>query len=61
MIELIQREIKELKHEITAIELTSNLDYLKYNEHDRKQIMCIKAKIQVLNKIIVSYAVQNKK
>lgn len=59
MIELIQREIKELRHEITSIELTSKLNNLKLTTHDRKQIMCIKAKIQVLNKVIVSYGVQN--
>jgi len=58
MIELIQREIKELRHEITAIDLTSSLNNLKFTKHDKKQIMCIKAKIQVLNKVIVSYGVQ---
>jgi len=58
MIELIQREIKELLHEITAIDLASSLNNLKFTKHDKKQVMCIKAKIQVLNKIIISYGIQ---
>ena len=58
MITLIKREIKELRHEITAIELTSSLNDLKITKYDDEQIMCIKAKIQVLNKVIVSYGVQ---
>jgi len=59
MIKLIQREIKELMHEITAIELTNSLNNLKLTKQDKTQKMCIKAKIQVLNKIVVSYGVQN--
>ena len=58
MIELIQREIKELRREITAIDLTSSLNNLKITKQDKQQIMRIKAKIQVLNKIVVSYGVQ---
>ena len=59
MIKLIQKEIKELKHEITAIELTNSLNNLKLTKQDKTQKMCIKAKIQVLNKIVVSWGVQN--
>jgi hypothetical protein len=59
MIELIQREIKELRNEITAIDLTSSLNNLKMTKHDNKQLMCIRAKMQILNKIIISYGVQN--
>ena len=59
MIELIQREIKELRHEISAIELTNSLNNLKLTKQDKTQKMCIKAKIQVLNKIVVSWGVQN--
>ena len=58
IIELIQREIKELRHEITAISLTSSLSNLKTSKHDKKQITCLKSKIQVLNKILISYGVQ---
>ncbi len=58
MIELIQREIKELRHEITAIDLTSSLNNLKMTKHDNKQLMCIRAKMQVLNKVILSYGIQ---
>ena len=58
MIEVIQREIKELRNEITAIDLTSSLNNLKMTKHDNKQLMCIRAKIQVLNKVIISYGVQ---
>jgi hypothetical protein len=58
MIEVIQREIKELRNEITAIDLTSSLNNLKMTKHDNKQLMCIRAKIQVLNKVILSYGIQ---
>ena len=58
MIEVIQREIKELRNEINAIELTSSLNNLKMTKHDNKQLMCIRAKIQVLNKVILSYGIQ---
>tara|TARA_R110002096_G_scaffold184863_2_gene363501 strand:- start:4272 stop:4451 length:180 start_codon:yes stop_codon:yes gene_type:complete len=58
MIEVIQREIKELRNEITAIDLTSSLNNLKMTKHDNKQLMCIKAKMQVLNKVILSYGIQ---
>lgn len=58
MIELIEKEIKNLRNEITAIELTSSLNVLKFTKQDKKQLMCVKAKIQVLNKVIVSYGVQ---
>jgi len=58
MIEIIQREIKELRNEITAIDLTSSLSNLKMTKHDNKQLMCIRAKIQVLNKVILSYGIQ---
>jgi hypothetical protein len=58
MIELIQREIKELRNEIAAINLTSSLSNLNITKNDKKQIMCIRAKMQVLNKIIVSYGIQ---
>jgi len=58
MIELIQREIKELRNEITAIDLTSSLNNLKMTKHDNKQLMCIRAKMQVLNKVILSYGIQ---
>ena len=50
MIEVIQREIKELRNEITAIDLTSSLNNLKMTKHDNKQLMCIRAKMQVLTK-----------
>jgi len=58
MIKLIQREIKELRHEITGNDLTSSLNNLKITKHDKRQLMCIKAKIQVLNKLIVSFGIQ---
>ena len=58
MIEVIQREIKELRNEITAIDLTSSLNNLKVTKHDNKQLMCIRAKMQVLNKVILSYGIQ---
>jgi|ETNvirenome_6_85_1030632.scaffolds.fasta_scaffold374103_1 hypothetical protein len=58
MIEVIQREIKELRNEITAIDLTSSLNNLKMTKHDNKQLMCIRAKMQVLNKVILSYGIQ---
>jgi len=58
MIEIIQREIKELRNEITAIDLTSSLSNLKMTKNDNKQLMCIRAKIQVLNKVILSYGIQ---
>jgi hypothetical protein len=58
MTEIIQREIKELRNEITAIDLTSSLNNLKMTKHDNKQLMCIRAKIQVLNKVILSYGIQ---
>ena len=57
MIEVIQREIKELRNEITAIDLTSSLNNLKMTKHDNKQLMCIRAKMQVLNKVILSYGI----
>lgn len=59
MIEVIQREIKELRNEITAIDLTSSLNNLKMTKHDNKQLMCIRAKIQVLNKVVLSYEKQD--
>ena len=58
MIEVIQREIKELRNEITAIDFTSSLNNLKMTKHDNKQLMCIRAKMQVLNKVILSYGIQ---
>lgn len=58
MVRLIQREIKELRHEISAIDLTSSLSNLKMTKQDKRHIMCIKAKIQVLNKIIISHGIQ---
>lgn len=58
MVKLIQREIKELRHEITAIYLTSSLNNLNITKQDKQQMICVKAKIQVLNKILVSYGVQ---
>ena len=58
MIEVIQREIKELRNEITAIDLTSSLNNLKMTKHDNRQLMCIRAKMQVLNKVILSYGIQ---
>jgi len=36
MIELIQREIKELRNEITAINLTSSLSNLNITKNDKK-------------------------
>jgi len=59
VIEVIQREIKELRNEITAIDLTSSLNNLKMTKHDNKQLMCIRAKIQVLNKVVLSYEKQD--
>jgi len=59
VIEVIQREIKELRNEITAIDLTSSLNNLKITKHDNKQLMCIRAKIQVLNKVVLSYEKQD--
>lgn len=58
MITLMQKEIKELRHEITGIDLTSSLNNLRMTKHDKRNLMCIKAKIQVLNKLIVSYGIQ---
>jgi len=58
MITLMQKEIKELRCEITGIDLTSSLNNLKMTKHDKRNLMCIKAKIQVLNKLIVSYGIQ---
>ena len=58
MIELMQKEFKDLRHEITGIDLTSSLNNLKMTKNDKRQLMCIKAKIQVLNKLIVSYGIQ---
>jgi hypothetical protein len=59
MIELIQREIKELRNEIKAIDYTSTIMNLKMTKFDRKQIMCAKAKMQVLNKVVMSFGVQD--
>ena len=55
MIEIIQREIKELRNEITAIDLTSSKNNLRMTKHDNKQLMCIRAKMQVLSKVLLTF------
>ena len=58
MLKLIQAKIKSLRDEIAAKELTHSLNNLKRTSFDDKQILCLRAKIEVLNEIIISYGIQ---
>jgi flagellin-like hook-associated protein FlgL len=58
LITLIQSEIKSLKDEIKSIEYTSEFDKLPLSDEDKTQLIQIKAKIQILNKVIISFGVQ---
>ena len=58
MTRLIQEKIKSLRNEITAMDLTSSLSNLKITKYDKNRVMCLKAKIQVLNEIIISFGIQ---
>ena len=55
--ELITSKIEHLRDEIKAIDYTSNFNNLKYTKFDKKRVEIIKAKIQVLNELSISYGV----
>jgi len=58
MIELMQTKIKSLRDEITAIDYTRSTSNLSETAYDNKNVMCLKAKIQVINELIISFGVQ---
>ena len=58
MIDIIKDEIKSLKLEIESINYVYYIDELTTKKHRKKKILIAKAKIQVLNKIIISYGIQ---
>lgn len=55
MIKHIQKKIENLRNEIIAIDYTSNADNLKITDFDEKTILTLRAKIAVLNEILISY------
>jgi hypothetical protein len=54
----MQAKIKSLRDEITAIDYTNSMSNLSETAYDDKNVMCLKAKIQVINELIISYGVQ---
>jgi hypothetical protein len=58
MIELMQVKIKSLRDEITAIDYTNSMSNLSETLYDNKNVMCLKAKIQVINELIISYGIK---
>lgn len=59
LINLIQRKIKNLKEQISAIQYTINIDNIS-SDNDISKINECTHKIQVLNEVIISFGVQNK-
>jgi hypothetical protein len=54
MRELMNLKIKSLMNEIAAIEIASSESNLSETAYDNKNIMCLKAKIQVINELLIS-------
>lgn len=57
MIEHIQNKISSLRHELSAIDYTNNINNLTINEYEEKRRLEIISKIQVLNEVIISFGV----
>ena len=55
MISIIKKEIEQLRTEMIAIDITSKNNDLDKTELDDNQTLILKSKIQVLNKILISY------
>ncbi len=62
MITHIQNKIKSLKDELISIEYSSSpsTDNLSMTKFDKKRILELRSKIQVLNEVIISFGIQNK-
>lgn len=61
LIKEIQEKIKSLKLELDSITYTSNRLNLKITDFEEKRMLELRSKIQVLNEIIISYAVNETK
>jgi len=55
MIELMNLKIKSLRSEIAAIDYTRSTSNLSETAYDDKNLMCLKAKIQIINELLISY------
>lgn len=60
MIAHIQLKINSLKHELSAIDYTNNINNLTIRDYDDKRRLEIISKIQVLNEVIISFGIQPK-
>lgn len=58
MVKLIKSQIKELKAEITSIDLTSSIQNLKMTDEDNIEIISAKSKIKILNKLLILHGIQ---
>lgn len=58
MIKHIQKKIEALRHELSAIDYTNNINNLTIHEYEDKRRLEIISKIQVLNEVIISFGIQ---
>lgn len=54
----IQKKITSLRNQIKSIDYTSSVSNLKMSKFDKKLVTSLKAKMQVLNEILIDYDVQ---
>ena len=57
IIDFIQRKINSLRDEISALDYTQNINNLKQTKYQKKTVLAIRSKIQVLNEVIISFGV----
>ena len=57
IIDFMQRKINSLRDEISALDYTQNINNLKQTKYQKKTVLAIRSKIQVLNEVIISFGV----
>ena len=57
----MKEKIQGLQDEIESIRATNTLSVLSETAYDDKHIMCLRAKLQVINELILSYEKQGRK
>ena len=55
--DFMQRKINSLRDEISALDYTQNINNLKQTKYQKKTVLAIRSKIQVLNEVIISFGV----
>ena len=53
----IKNKINSLRDEISAMDYTQSMNNLKQTKYEKKTVLAIRSKIQVLNEVIISFGV----